>query len=289
MGKSAVRVDGFPGQMGLARRSADSVGQVFLSCCVRKPDEYSWVMSANEPTNGPESGAVFPATRWSLVVSLKDEHQREMAINDLCAIYWNPLYAYLRRLNESPEDAKDLVQGFLARIAHAGYLEALDRDKGRFKTWLLTSLRNYLINQKERARVQRRGGGKTALSLDGEEAERFCAPELVDGNSPEDAYDKNWCRVIMARATERLREEHRIKKKEAVYSELIALIDGADAGEIKAVAVRLGKSITAVRAAASRFRARFRELLLAEAAETVGSRDQAREELRLILESTSRR
>lgn len=237
------------------------------------------------PPTRNSTGAAFPATRWSQVLSVRDGRQRETVLNDLCAVYWRPLYTYLRRHNETPADAQDLVQSFLARLTERGAFEAVGPEKGKLRTFLLTSLRNYLLNRKEYARAQRRGGGQVALSLDVEEAERVCAPELAEGISPELAYDRNWARTVLAQAVARLREEHRIMRKEALFDELSAFLDGAAAQEYEAAGARLGMKANAVGVAVFRMKKRLRELVLMEVEETVGSRAEAEAEMRELLQT----
>src|SRR5512141_966366 len=129
---------------------------------------------------GPATHAEFPSTQWSkilqagAVASAGDSPELEA----LCRAYWLPLYSFLRRQGHSPADAEDLVQGFLARLLAREDLGEVGPQKGRFRTFLLTSLRNFVIKQALRDKALKRGGGQAPLSLDSEEAERMCGPDL---------------------------------------------------------------------------------------------------------------
>lgn len=229
---------------------------------------------------GPVPAAAFKTTCWSDVLRTRDEAQRDAALNALCAAYWNPLYAYLRRDGKSPEDAEDLVQGFLAKLSHRGDFEDLDPSRGRLRTFLLTSLRNHMLNHKAAENAQRRGGGNKALPLHLVEAENLCAADLAEGISPELAYDRTWARTVLSRACDRVRDEHRRLGKEGMFEELAPFLHRvAAANDYEVPAKALAKSTAAIATAVKRLRDRVRAYALQEASLTVGTKAEAEREL----------
>lgn len=159
--------------------------------------------------------AEFPSTHWSQVLSAGNGAfpGSPAALEELCRAYWSPLYSFLRRQGQSPHDAEDLVQGFLARVLAREDLAAVGPEKGRFRTFLLTSLRNFTIKQALRDKALKRGGGQITISINAEEAERLCGPDLT-ATSPEAAFDRRFAQAVVTRAFTALREEHRARGKE---------------------------------------------------------------------------
>lgn len=216
-----------------------------------------------------------------MILQIRDTARREEALEDICRTYWGPLYAYVRRLPEGrePEDAKDLVQGFIQRLLERDDFVRLAPEKGKLRTFLLTALRNHIIKQAQHDRAQKRGSGRATVAIDVELAERLCGPDLAEGVRPEIAYDRNWGRTLLAQAMQRLGEEYRAMRKQALFEELSACLDGAAAGDYEAVGVKLGMKANAVGVAVFRMKKRLRELVLAEAEETVGDRVEAEAEV----------
>ncbi len=238
---------------------------------------------------GPNSAAFFPTTHWSVVLNAGDTAAlaNGPALEELCRAYWSPLYAFLRRRGHSPHDAQDLTQGFLARVIAREDLGEVGPEKGRFRTFLLTALRNFALNQLEHDKAAKRGRGKVAIPIDAEEGERLSLPDL-SAPSPEAAFDRQWARTILSRAMSRLREEHVARRKEYLFEALAPFLEGVDVNEYEAVASRLGMKKGAVAVAVHRMRSRLQELLRAEVSQTVGTRADAEAELRELLESLAR-
>ena len=231
------------------------------------------------------SSALFPTTHWTVVLEVGDggTAASEHALEELCHTYWTPLYAYLRRKGLSPHDAQDLTQGFLARVIAREDLGTVNPEKGRFRTFLLTGLRNFTINQALRDKASKRGGGQAALSIDADEAERLCGPDLT-AESPELAFDRRWCRTVIARSIQRLRDEYCARGKQALFETLARFLDGADPGEYDVVATELGMAPGTVAVTIHRLRSRLQELVRAEIVQTVGSPEQVEEEMRYLME-----
>src|ERR1051325_10367364 len=165
----------------------------------------------------PNTAALFPTTHWSVILRAGDDAapKNGQALEELCRAYWSPLYAFLRRQGHSPHDAQDLTQGFLARVIAREDINNVGPEKGRFRTFLLTALRNFTIKQALHDKALKRGGGQTALSINADEAERLCGPDLT-AESPELAFDRRWCRTTLSLAIQRLRDEHRARGKQAL-------------------------------------------------------------------------
>lgn len=231
----------------------------------------------------------FPSTQWSRILQAGagEDPGGAAALEALCQAYWLPLYAFLRRQGHEPADAEDLVQGFLARVVAREDLAEVGPQKGRFRTFLLTALRNFVIKHALREKALKRGGGKPVISIDLGGAERLCGPDLAAG-SPEAAFDRHFARALLARGFAALGEEHRARGKEQFFASLAPLLDGAEPEGYGPTATRLGMTPGAVAVAVHRMRGRLRELLRAEVQDLCGSAGEVEQELRYLLEVWSR-
>jgi RNA polymerase sigma factor (sigma-70 family) len=235
------------------------------------------------------SQAEFPSTHWTLVLQAGAgvSPDASSALEDLCHAYWPPLYSFLRRQGHSPHDAEDLVQGFLARLLAREDLAGVGPDKGRFRTFLLTSLRNFVIKQALRDKALKRGGGHVPISVNAEEAERLCGPDLATG-TPEAAFERRFAQAVVTRAFAALREEHRARGKEMFFETLSPYLDGAEPDGYDQPAAKLGMASGTVAVAVHRMRGRLRELLRAEVRQLCGSAAEEERELKHLLEVWSR-
>ncbi len=235
------------------------------------------------PPDGPLPVG-FPTTQWSRVlVAGGDELDSDQALEDLCRLYWPPLYTFLRRRGHAPHDAQDLTQGFLMRLLARADLGTLSPEKGRFRTYLLAGLRNYSIKQALADKAQKRGGGQRPLSIDTAEAERLCGPDLA-AESPELAFDRRWCRTVLDQALMRLQDELYARGKRPMFEKLSPFLEGVEPGEYAGVAAELGMTTGALAVALHRMRARLQELVRSVVAETVVSPERITEELQHLLE-----
>jgi RNA polymerase sigma-70 factor (ECF subfamily) len=180
-----------------------------------------------------------------------------------------------------------LVQGFLARLLAREDLAEVGPEKGRFRTFLLTSLRNFVIKQALRDKALKRGGGQVSISINAEEAERLCGPDLA-AVSPDAAFERRFAQAVLGRAFATLREEHRARGKEAWFTALSPQLDGAEAGGYEQAAAELGMTPGAVAVAVHRMRGRLRELLRAELQQLCSSAAEVEQELKHLLEVWSR-
>jgi RNA polymerase sigma factor (sigma-70 family) len=208
------------------------------------------------------------------------------ALEDLCRAYWLPLYVFLRRQGHSTEDAEDLVQGFLARVLARDDLAGVGPEKGRFRTFLLTSLRNFTIKRALHDKALKRGGGQVGIPISTEDAERLCGPDLATG-SPEAAFDRRFAQTVLARAFAALREEHRARGKEDFFGTLAPFLDGAEPEGYGQAATKLGMESGAVAVAVHRMRGRLRELLRAEVRQLCTTAADEEQEMKHLLEAWS--
>jgi RNA polymerase sigma-70 factor (ECF subfamily) len=222
----------------------------------------------------------FETTQWSLVVAAGDSRQpgSRDALADLCQSYWYPLYAFLRRRGYPHEEAEDLVQGFFAQLLDKNYLRAADRERGRFRSFLLASLKNYAANEWDRKKAKKRGGDATTLSLDFETAEGRYHVEPSDEQTPEQVFDRGWAMAQLGQVLERMRSEEG-------DSERIEVLEGFLTGEsddvrYKDVAGRLGMTEGAVKVAVHRLRQRFGKMLREEVARTLDDPADVDDEIR---------
>jgi RNA polymerase sigma-70 factor (ECF subfamily) len=226
--------------------------------------------------------ARFASTRWSLVqaAAQRGSPASDEALAALCQTYWYPLYAYARRVTD-PDSALDLTQEFFARLLEKDYLLQADRERGRFRSFLLTAFKHFLSKEWERGRAQKRGGGRSTLSLDfrtGESRYRF---EPVDTMTPEAIYERRWALTLLEQALTQLRQEMAAAGKERLYDCLKHALAGDEASQpYSEIARQLGMSEGAVKAAVHRLRRRHRELLRAAIGETVADESEIDAELR---------
>jgi RNA polymerase sigma-70 factor (ECF subfamily) len=232
--------------------------------------------------SAPRTGR-FAATRWSVVLAAgRDESPRAAeALEQLCRVYWYPLYAFVRRQGHGPEDAQDLTQAFFTRLIAKRDLAAVDRAKGRFRSFLLAAMRHFLANEWDRARAAKRGGGVHVTSFDAISAEARYAREPVDPETPERIFERRWALAMLDEVLGRLRDEYESRGQGEQFEALKGMLGGGGGEEgHAATGLRLGMSEGAVKVAAHRLRRRYRDLLRREIATTVASPDDVDDELR---------
>lgn len=225
-------------------------------------------------------------THWSVVLSARAKRSPEsaQALESLCRAYWYPLYAFVRRLGHSREDAEDLTQGFFARLLEKDYLQTATREKGRFRTFLLVALKRFLANEWDRGRAQKRGGGQPLLSLDTEVAEKRFQIEPADQLSADRIYERRWALTLIEAALNRLRQEFEEDGKVQDFERLKVFLT-ADRESIPYVelASKSSQSEGSLRVAVHRLRKRYRELFREEVAHTVSDPQDIEAELRYLL------
>ena len=222
----------------------------------------------------------FVSTLWTLV--LKARQDSPEALEELIQAYWKPIYFYIRRWGAGVDDAKDLCQGFFSMVLERRLLKGVSREKGRFRAYLLTALKHYLINEAERAQAQKRGGGKTPLSLDYARVERDYGLIPASQETPERIFNRQWAVTTMSRTLEAVRKEMDAATFEAVKPHL------AGGPAYTETARKLGITVTQLNNLIHRTRKRYRELLRMEVAQSLSDPANVERELRNILEALKR-
>jgi RNA polymerase sigma factor (sigma-70 family) len=227
----------------------------------------------------------FHTTHWSLVVAAGQDESDE-ALARLCADYWPPLYAYVRRCGYSLHAAQDVTQEFFTRLLDKDYLQSADRERGRFRSFLLTAFKHFLANERKASRAQKRGGGKLTFSLDFHAAEQAYQAAAVDSRTPEWLFEQQWALRLLDRVLHRLAEEYAAAGKGAMFVELRECLAGeSDHRPYGSIAADLGISEAAVKMAVHRLRKRYRELLRDKIAQTVAHPAEIEDEIRQLFTS----
>lgn len=233
----------------------------------------------------------FATTHWSLVLAAgtpSAERSRE-ALATLCEIYWYPVYAFIRRQGHDADAARDLTQEFFARLLEKNFLRDADPVRGRFRAFLLASIRHFLSNERDRTQALKRGGGTPTLSLDVETAEGTYQLEGRNEMTPERLFDARWATVLLNRAIARLGDEYAAGGKAGLFEQLKGFLTGdADAVPYSAMARTLDMTEGAVKVAVHRLRRRFRDALVKEIADTVLDPAEIDAEIRHLLQAVSR-
>ncbi len=240
-------------------------------------------------TPGAPAGC-FVTTHWSVVLAAgrSDTTQAQAALEQLCRHYWQPLYAFVRRTGYSREEAQDLTQEFFARLLAQKTVARADPARGRFRSFLLGSLKHFLAHEWEKAHARKRGGGAQLLPLEFDTAETRCVQPVAPGDTPDRAYDRHWALALLEVVLGRLRGEYRTAGREGLFLGLKGTLSGGRA-EIpyRELAGRLDLSEGAVRVAAHRLRQRYRELLREEIAHTVDRPGEVEQELKHLFAALS--
>jgi len=230
-------------------------------------------------------GGQFTETRWSLVLLAGDEassRSRE-AREHLCRAYWQPIYLFVRRHGHSPHDAQDLTQEFIARLLEKNLFATADRERGRFRSFLLGALKHFLADEWDKARAEKRGGNAWVLPIDDTQAEDHYLSAPASDLTPERLFDRRWGLTLLQQAMERLKAESSTSDKLRQFELLKPfLTDPAGSGGYDTVAAQLDTTPASVAVSVHRLRQRFRELVRAEVAQTVASPADVDDELRAL-------
>jgi len=238
---------------------------------------------SSQQTSAPND--IFATTHWTVVLAAGQRHtpQSDRALEELCQTYWFPLYAYVRRRGHTKEDAEDLTQAFFERFLAKNYLEGLSTERGRFRAFLLASLKNFLANDWRKSQRLKRGGGEMLLSLDWETADtRF---QVADAHepSPDKVFDREWALALLARVIERLRLQWEADGRGRQFEELKVFLTAGKGERPYAEAARtLGIEEGALRVAVHRLRKCYRQLLRDEIAHTLSNPNDVDEEMRAL-------
>ena len=223
-----------------------------------------------------------------LTAGRSDTTRAHAALANLCQTYWYPLYAYVRRRGHSPEDAQDLTQAFFARLLERNWVGQADQQKGRFRSFLLSTMNHFLADEWDKARAQKRGGGILPVPLQFDTAETRYGHEPADNVTPEQNYERRWALTLLDKVLQRLRSEYEQEGKAELFAALHpCLVGDRTAQPYAELAVTLGVSEGAVKSAVHRLRQRYREVIRAEIGETVAQESEVEDELREVFRALS--
>lgn len=244
------------------------------------------MVSADSSDYLPASAREFATTHWSVVLAagqIETPHAIE-ALAILCRTYWYPLYAFVRRKGHSPHDAQDLTQAFFARLLEKNYVAQADRERGRFRTYLLAALTHFLADEWDKARRLKRGGGREIISFDAATAEERYRMEPLDQLDAARLYERRWVTTLFDKVLARLEEEFREAGKGELFDQLKSALLAEETGLSYAeLGAPLGLREDAVKQAVRRMRRRYRELFHEEIAQTVAGPGEVEEELNHLL------
>ena len=244
----------------------------------------------DSPSAGVEPSAkvpgLFTTTHWSVVLAAGQPESPEAAraLETLCRTYWYPLYAYVRRQGHSPEDAQDLTQDFFAHLLSKDFPRGAAPERGKFRSFLLASLRHFLVDQHRHADAAKRGGGQRTVSLDESRAEERFKLEPQHELTPEKIYEREWALTLLDRAQSRLREEYVAAGKAQLHDRLkgFPLAEKSE-NSFQQAASELGITESALKSGVHRMRARYRQLVREEVAHTVADPAEVNEEARHLI------
>jgi RNA polymerase sigma-70 factor (ECF subfamily) len=228
----------------------------------------------------------FSTTQWSLVLAAAatDSPASREALEALCGRYWYPVYAEVRFAGNDSESSRDLTQGFFAQLLERKALGLADPERGKFRNFLKTSVRNFLSHQAERERARKRGGGTSNLSLDLENAEKQYAVETAHTRTPEHVFDRRWGHAMLQQVLGRLREDMNQAGSLEQFERLAPFLMGrGEATSYRNLAIRWDTTEAAIKMAVHRLRRKFGKLLREEVAHTVGDRRDVNAEIRFLL------
>ncbi len=234
---------------------------------------------------GPQGGVAFTTTRWSVVLEAQGESPAaQEALEKLCRIYWRPIYAFLRRQGFPPEEAEDITQGFFAQLLERRSLDAVRKEKGRLRSYLLGALKYFVVDEQRRAMAVKRGKGQRLIPLEELRADERIDMEPSDPMTAEMIYERRWALTVLERVLSRLKDEYRAAGNAALFDALKELLPDEPGSPSQAqIAARLGMTENAVRQAFHRFRQRYQSLLREEIANTVATPGDIEDELRHLI------
>jgi RNA polymerase sigma factor (sigma-70 family) len=246
--------------------------------------------STNSTPPPPERADTFATTHWTVVLAAGDRAtpQSARALEELCRTYWFPLYAYVRRRGHTHEDAEDLTQGFFARFLSRNYLEGLSSERGRFRAFLLASIKHFLANEWKSAHRQKRGGNTPPLSLDLQNADSRYQILAPNDLTPDKIYDREWALALLERVIGRLRDESAAASQDRLFDKLKPFLTvDKSAVPYAQAATELDIPENTLRVTVHRLRRRYRDLLRDEISHTLSDPSHVDEEMRALLTAFS--
>jgi RNA polymerase sigma factor (sigma-70 family) len=248
-------------------------------------DEITSLTDTGSESTGPPGPAIFSTTNWSVVLEAQGQSPAaQQALEKLCRTYWRPVYGFIRRQGTGPEEAEDLTQGFFALLLERRNFDAVRKEKGRLRSYLLTSLKHFLVSEHRRAVTLKRGKGQQPVPLDELSGAERSDMEPADHLTAERVYERRWAMTLMEQVLRRLKNEYQTAGNTELFDSLKQLL--ADEGEAPSraeIALRLGMTENAVRQALHRFRQRYQLFLREEISHTVAIASDVEDELRHLI------
>jgi RNA polymerase sigma factor (sigma-70 family) len=247
------------------------------------PDEVT--STTGTGASGEKGGVAFTTTHWSVVLEAQGESPAaQQALGKLCRTYWRPIFAFLRRQGIGPIEAEDITQGFFAQLLERRSLDAVRKEKGRLRSYLLGALKYFVADEQRRAMAVKRGKGQRLIPLDELHADERIEMEPSDPMTAEMIYERRWALTVLERVLSRLKDEYHAADNAALFDALKQLLPDEPGSPSQAeIAVRLGMSENAVRQAFYRFRQRYQALLREEIAHTVATPGDIEDELHHLI------
>jgi RNA polymerase sigma factor (sigma-70 family) len=248
-----------------------------------------YAKSVTNETSGDDAGRgeaiPFTTTHWSVVLEAQgDSPTAREALEKLCRTYWRPIYSFVRRQGIGPEEAEDLTQGFFALLLERKDLNTVRKEKGRLRSYLVASLKNFLADESRHAMAIKRGKGQRLIPLEKLSIDERFQMEPADPVTAEQIYERRWASAVMERVLSRLKDEYRAAGHAVLFDSLKHLLpDEPGAPSQSDIASQLGMTENAVRQAFHRFRRRYRLLLREEIAHTVATPGDIEDELRHLI------
>lgn len=251
----------------------------------RANNELSSLSESDSAVPSRAGAAQFTTTHWSLVLDAQSESAAaHQALEELCRVYWRPIYCFVQLQGIGPEEGKDITQGFFASLLEHRNLAAVRREKGRFRSYLLGALKHFLADEHRRAMAIKRGKGQQLIPLDELGGDEQNAMEPADPVTAEQLYERRWASTMLERVLGLLKKEYAAVGNAALFDSLKQLLpDEPGAPSQENVAARLGMNENAVRQAFYRFRQRYQSLLRKEIAQTVATPADVEDELRHLI------
>jgi len=232
-------------------------------------------MTNSPASTWPELSPRFMTTRWTMVLQAGgDGPEREAAMEQFCRAYWYPVYAFIRRRGHDPEDARDLTQGFFAKLLKREWLNGIEKRDARFSSYLLTRVKTHLMNEHRDATTQKRGGDSVPISIEMAQAEEWFGAEPVIDETPERSFERRWALAVLDAAMKCLREECDAANKTQLFDQLSPFLSREpEPGEYAALAIQMKMRENTLAVAVHRLRQQYREAVRAEV--SVGLADSA--------------
>jgi RNA polymerase sigma factor (sigma-70 family) len=245
-------------------------------------------MTLDENQQQRPTQARFGTTHWSVVLAAGDQAHSHCAeaLQSLCQTYWFPLYAFVRRQDIQPDEALDLTQGFFARLLEKEWLAAADPERGRFRNFLMASIKHFMGHEWARQRAKKRGGGCCHFSLDRDSAETRYRLEPLDDRTPEQMYERQWALTVLEQVMTGLRQDYETRGKGEQFDALKSCLAlGSQQQSYAELAVRLNSSEGAVRVMVHRLKQQYRKILRRQIAQTVNSAEEVESEIRHLFQA----